>query len=446
MLGLVLQAGYEVTDAVNEADYLIVNTCAFLEAARQESLDTIGALLAEKKESAKLVAAGCMVQKHSGMIREVYPEVQHMLGSGDVMQILQALTKEECTEITSAKSFIEQGDVPRRLSTPKSFAYLKISEGCRKACAYCSIPSIKGPLKSKSIEQVLREVHALLNQGVFEIILIAQDLGDFAKDRGAKNSEGLVQLLREILKIEKPFWLRLLYLYPDEISDELISLMREDRRICPYLDMPIQHVNDELLKQMKRHVTKEQIITLIAKLRDQIPEIFLRTSLIAGFPGETDEQFAELLSFVEECPLDHVGIFQYSREMNTPAGRMENQVPEEVKEARQRALLKVQEKVSARRLKALKKTTLDVIIDGVHPESDLLLVGRHRGQCPDIDGQVIINDARRVQRVGGVYRVEITDIAAPDLVGRAIGASPEWNPTEVVAPAAKKSRLQLASC
>jgi ribosomal protein S12 methylthiotransferase len=447
MLGLVLQHGYEVTDQVEEADFLVVNTCGFLEAARQETLDTIGSLLGDRKEGAKLIATGCMVQKHSDQIRSAYPDVQHMLGSGDIMQILQALQAESHHGITSAKSFLEQGEVPRRLSTPKSFAYLKISEGCRKACAYCSIPSIKGPLKSKSVDQVLKEVHALLNQGVFEIILIAQDLGDYAKDRGALGNEGLVALLKEILKIERPFWLRLLYLYPDEITDELIELMRNDQRIVPYLDMPIQHIDNALLTQMRRHTNREQITGLITKLRERVPGIFLRTSLIVGFPGETEEQFESLVQFVQQYPLDHVGIFQYSREMNTPAGKMENQIAAEVKQSRWDRLMETQAQVSKARLDQLVAQELEVIVDGVHPDSELLLVGRHRGQCPDIDGQVILNDARCVKRIGGVYRVHISQVVAPDLVGQAIAPSQQWNAEEARAAAQpkKKSRLKLAS-
>lgn len=445
MLGLVLQHGYEVTDAVEEADFLVVNTCGFLEAARQETLDTIGSLLGERKPSAKLIATGCMVQKHSEQIRDAYPEVQHMLGSGDIMQILQALQSESHTGITTARSFLEQGEVPRRLSTPKSFAYLKISEGCRKACAYCSIPSIKGPLRSKSTEQVIKEVHALLNQGVFEIILIAQDLGDYAKDRGAIGSNGLVELLREILKIERPFWLRLLYLYPDEISEELIDLMTQDARICPYLDMPIQHIDDGLLQQMRRQTDRAQITGLITKLRERVPGVHLRTSLIVGFPGETEEQFEALAQFVQDYPLDHVGIFQYSREMNTPAGKMENQIPAEVKQARWERLMAIQAEVSGAGLQRLVGQQLEVIVDGVHPDSEHLLVGRHRGQCPDIDGQVIINDGRCVKRVGGVYRVHISQIIAPDLVGQAIAPSSQWNGEEAKAAKKPKRGLQLAS-
>jgi len=415
MLGILLQAGYEITPDLKEADYLVVNTCAFLESSRQESKDTIQELLDSKKELAKLVVTGCMVTKHRKEIEELFPGVHYMLGSGDVQGILKAVQSDrKGQEVGTVRSYLEQGEVPRMLSTPSHYAYLKIAEGCRKACAYCIIPRIKGPLRSKSEEQIIKEFNALISQGVKEIILIAQDLGDYGKD----SKGNLADLLRKILMIKGDYWIRMLYLYPDEIDDELISLMQQDKRICPYLDMPIQHINDEILKKMKRHTDGAQIKSVITRLREKIPNIHIRTSLIVGFPSETEEQFEELLEFVQDYPLNHVGIFKYSQEEGTVAGRMDEQIPDEVKEERHQRLAALQQQISESLNENLIGQKLQVVVEAYHPESELLLVGRHQGQCPEIDGQVILNDWRLVDSFGERYEVEITDVAGYDLIGR----------------------------
>lgn len=436
MLGLLLRAGFEVTPHLDEADYLVVNTCAFLEASRQESKETIEMLLQTKKKSAKLIVTGCMVTKHRQEIETLFPGVHYLLGSGDVEGILEAVRSDlPGKQIGTVKSYLESGEVPRMVSTPSHYAYLKIAEGCRKACAYCIIPKIKGPLKSKSVEQILKEFKALLSQGVKEIILIAQDLGDYAKDRGEKEG-GLAKLLKELLKVEGDYWLRLLYLYPDEITDEVIELLKSDRRLLPYLDMPIQHINNEMLKSMKRHTTGDEIKILMDKLRQALPEIYIRTSLIVGFPGETEEQFKELVDFVKKYQLNHIGIFKYSQEEGTVAGKMENQIPDEIKEKRLQRLAKCQMQVVEKIHEKMLGKVIPVVVEGYHPESQLLMVGRHSGQCPEIDGQIIINDGRKVTGFGERYLVEITDFQGYDLIGRVI--SP-------LSASKKRSRLVLAS-
>ncbi len=415
MLGILLKAGYEVTDAIEEADYLVINTCAFLESSRAESKEAIAELLDLKKESAKLIVTGCMVTKHRSEIESTFPGVHYLLGSGDVEGILKAVQSDAKGEIVgSARSYLEAGEVPRQLSTPHNYAYLKIAEGCRKGCAYCIIPKIKGPLQSKSKEQILKEFRALLSQGIEEIILIAQDLGDYGKDRG---EERLTDLLKEILTVEGDYWIRLLYLYPDEIDDSLIELMRSDRRILPYLDMPIQHINDTILKKMRRHTNAAQIKEIITKLRKAIPDVHIRTSLIVGFPGETEEQFNELLTFVQEHPLNHIGIFTYSQEEGTAAGRMEEQISEDVKFERQAKLAEVQQEIVEQLNSRWIGQEIEVVVENYHPESDLLLVGRYFGQAPEIDGQVILNDWKQVKAFGERYLVEITDAAGYDLIG-----------------------------
>ncbi len=420
MIGILLKNGYEASPTVEDADYLVVNTCGFLEASRQEGVDAIQDLFQRKKKDAKVIVAGCMVQKHSGELKEKFPEIHYLLGSGDVEKILQAVQAGSSGEtVTDAKSYLQWGEVPRTISTPKHYAYLKIAEGCKKRCAFCIIPTIKGPLKSKTEVQVLKEFQALLSQGVFEIILIAQDLGDFGRDRKEKGA--LARLLRSMLEIKQNFWIRLLYLYPDEIDDELISVMKSDSRICPYLDMPLQHVNNEMLKAMHRTTSKEEIVQIIQKLREEIPGIVIRTSLMVGFPGETEEQFQEMLKFVKEHPLDNVGIFQFSLEKEAYAARLENQISEEVKKDRFERLAKAQLKVLRKRQKEWIGKKVIAIVEGFHPESNLLLRARHQGQCPDIDGQIIINDGRRVTQFGKLYEVEITDVSDYDLIGTVLG-------------------------
>lgn len=421
MLGILLKAGYEATEQMEDADFIVINTCGFLQVSRDESMATIDETLKGRKDSAKLIVTGCMVQTHSNDITSQFPKVDYLLGSGDVEGILKAVQSEtQGSQITSAKSYLEAGEVPRRLSTPKHFAYLKIAEGCRKRCAYCIIPDIKGPLKSKTADQVLREFRVLTTGGVKEIILIAQDLGDFGKDIGYKRVDGLIYLIKEILKEPGDFWLRLLYLYPDEITDELIALIKSDSRICPYLDMPIQHVNNEVLKSMNRATSKEDIIDIIGKLKKEIPDISIRTSLIVGYPGETEEQFEELCQFLTEYPLDNVGIFKYSREPDSRSFSLPNQIAEEVKVERYDRLMQIQQKVVEKCLKTKIGQKLAVIVEGYHPESNLLMVARHRGQCPDIDGNIIINDGRKVKGFGQRYLAEITGVAGYDLVARVI--------------------------
>lgn len=421
MLGILLHAGYEVAPTLEEADYIVINTCGFLEASRNESMETVRETLDQRKETAKLIVTGCMVQTHSDELKQKFPGIDYLLGSGDVNGILSAVQSTQKGElITTARSYLEAGEVPRRLSTPKHYAYLKIAEGCRKRCAYCIIPTIKGPLKSKSKEQIMKEFHLLLNQGVQEVILIAQDLGDYGKDGGSKNLAALLDLIKTMLSVDKPFWLRLLYLYPDEITDELIALMKSDKRICPYLDMPIQHINNQVLKAMHRSTSKEDIIAIITKLRREIPEIVIRTSLIVGFPGETEEQFEELVQFIQEHPLDNVGIFKFSREPGSHAYSLPDQISDEVKEQRYHKLMQVQKKTVKKRLKKMIGQRLPVFIEGYHPESKLLMVGRYYGQCPDIDGQVIINDGRKAKAFGQLQTVEITDVSDYDLIGRVL--------------------------
>jgi ribosomal protein S12 methylthiotransferase len=419
MLGILLTSGYEVTEQIEKADYLVVNTCAFLASARKESSDAIESLFDSKKKGAKVIIAGCMVQKHKEELKAQFPDIHYFLGSGDMEKILEAVQSDVKGEaVTSARSYLEWGEIPRQLSTPKNYAYLKIAEGCAKQCAFCIIPKIKGPLRSKPQEQVLKEFDALLAQGVHEVILIAQDLGDYGKER--KEKSGLENLVREMLKRKGDFWLRFLYLYPDEITEELLLLMASDSRICAYLDMPIQHINAAMLKAMRRKTSREQITTTIETLRTKIPGAVIRTSLMVGFPGETDEQFEEMVKFVQEHPLDNIGIFKYSKEEESPSAKMSGHLSDQIKQVRFEKLAAAQMKVVRKRNRTYIGKKLKVIIEGYHPDSPYLMRGRFYGQCPEIDGQVIINDGRKVDAFGKFYEVEITDVADYDLIGRVL--------------------------
>lgn len=417
MIGVLLRAGFTAVNETTDADYLVVNTCGFLESAREEGFRTIEALFQEKKKTAKVIVAGCMVRGSKDSLKERFPEIHYFLGSGDMERVLEAVLSDEQGEyLSDAKSYLQQGEVPRTLSTPKHYAYLKIAEGCKKRCAFCIIPLIKGKLVSKSVSQVMREFLLLINEGCKEVILIAQDLGDFGKDRGEDNA--LETLLKEMVKVQGDYWIRLLYLYPDEITEGVIQIVKENPQICPYLDMPLQHINDRILKRMHRKTDRKQIETIIATLRKEIPEIVIRTSLMVGFPGETEEEFVELLDFVKNYKLDNVGIFKYSREEESYSAKLDGHISEEVKEDRYQRLAKAQQdvlegdKYIGRRLR--------VLIDGYHPESKDLLVGRFYGQCPEIDGRVIINDWRKVTGFGEFYEVEITDSIGYDLIGRVL--------------------------
>lgn len=421
MIGIVQQHGFEVTADTKNADYVVVNTCGFLQASRDESLATIRSLINQCPEHTKIIATGCMVQLQPKELEELQDRIHFMLGSGDTEHIVTALLSEYPGKtVTSAKSYLERGDIPRTLSTPPHYAYVKISEGCRKHCSYCIIPTIKGPLRSKSESQIIKEFHALHYNGVREFILVAQDLGDWGKDIGFSDSQGLIHLLTQLLKTPLNFSIRLLYVYPDEVSDGLIEVMASDNRIIPYLDMPIQHCNDTILHAMRRSTSKEQIVNRITALRQALPNIALRTSVIVGFPGETDAHHKELCAFVKEMNFSHLGIFGYSREERSASFSLPEQIDTPTIQARCNTIADIQKKIVRRRHKTLVGTTQEVIVDGYHPETKLLMTGRLESQCPDVDPCVIINEHSNVDAFGEKYLVEISDTSDYDLVGRVL--------------------------
>jgi len=421
MLGRILEQGHQLTGDLSAADFIIINTCGFLEASREEALETIEYAIDHKKEIAKIIVTGCMAQLQPPELEELTPYIHYVLGSGDIDKIIEAIeSPTPGSYVSTARSYLEKSSDPRVLATSPHYAYLKIAEGCRKRCTYCIIPDIKGPLRSKSAEQILEEFNALLDKDVWEIVLIAQDLGDWGRDLGFTGSEGLVHLLQQILTIKRDFRIRLLYLYPDEITDELIDLLNADERILPYLDMPIQHINDDILRAMRRKTCKKDITDIVTSLREKVPNISIRTSIMVGFPGETSEQFEELKAWIQEHPLDNIGLFAYSNEPLSQSFSLPEQIDETVKQERCEELMAAQKAIVIERNNAFIGKTIPVIIDGYHPETELLMTGRHIGQAPEIDACVLINDHEAVEQFGEPYWVEITESSDYDLIGRAV--------------------------
>lgn len=376
-------AGYKLTQDIAKADLIILNSCAFLKEARDETIKELKTIFDSKKKLASVIVTGCMLKLHLKELQKQFPD---------------AVYKENLTS-----------NAERLLST-FPYAYLKIAEGCSKRCSYCIIPDIKGPLKSRPIKQIVDEFKSLLDAGIFEIILIAQDLGDFGKDSG----ESLKELLKTLLKTKRDFWLRLLYLYPDEIDAELIEIIKSDERICPYVDMPIQHINERILKAMRRKTTPAQISNIMGKLSG----ITIRTSLIIGFPGETDEEFQELVEFVKKHELAYSGIFKFSKEGS--ASTLDNQISQEIKEKRYEILKNTLFSIQQKKHQKLIGKRVEAIVDCYHPESSLLMIARLKTQCPEVDPFIIINDAGKIKKFGEVHRVEISALSDSDLVGKII--------------------------
>jgi len=417
MLTFLLKDGHKLIGEEEKADVLLINTCGFLKESRKEAIETIEELLQRKRSDAKVIVTGCMVQNHKEEIEKRFKgKIHFYLGSGDIDQILKAIHSKEKGEYISKRCSFINMSVPRVIATPSHFAYVKIAEGCSKNCSYCIIPKIKGPLKSRSSEHIIREIETLLSDGVKEIILVAQDLADFGKDR--KEEKALCTLLEEILAIKKDFWLRLLYVYPDDMPKDLINIMSKDSRVCRYIDMPIQHVSDKILRKMKRKTSKEKIIHTIETLREKMPDISIRTSLIVGFPSETEEDFQQLVDFLKTYKLDHVGIFTYSREELSSSYDLEDQIPEDVKKKRAEILTKVQLDIAKEKNQKKLGKVVKAIVEGYHNESSYLALARSQKQAPEIDSQIIINDVSKIKKFGQFADVEITAAIDFDLIGQ----------------------------
>jgi ribosomal protein S12 methylthiotransferase len=422
MLGYLSKEDYEVTTDERQADIIIVNTCSFINDAKQESIDTI-LDLADRKHDARcnlLIVTGCLPQRYQQELAKELPEVDIFIGTGDYPRIAEIIAeKKESSEqlcYTGDPNFVYNDELPRLQSSPHYTAYLKIAEGCSNNCAYCVIPSLRGALRSRPLATLLAEARVLVEGGVKELNLIAQDITAYGKDLAERPT--LEELVKEIAKLEGVKWIRLLYAYPDGVTDSLISLIKNEPKVCKYLDLPIQHISDPILKRMKRRSGEEQIRTLIAKLRQEIPDIAIRTSLIVGFPGETPEDFKKLLQFVEETRFDRLGVFCYSREEGTPAADMPEQVSERVKRERHKKLMRTQARVSFKHNRTLVESEEEVLVEGYSEETELLLKGRSSRQAPDVDGQVYITAGNA--NVGDIVRLKITDSSDYDLIGEIV--------------------------
>lgn len=419
MAGLIQGSnGYVLSHEANDAEVIIVNTCGFIDEAKKESIDTIlgAAQYKEKGNCKKLVVTGCLSERYPQELKESLPEVDLITGTAAFSRILEELdsvTGSKTQQVHIHTDRLKDYDLPRANSLSTHSAYLKLAEGCAKRCAFCIIPKLRGPLRSRSIQSLVLEANNLCKNGVRELNLIAQDLTDFGRDR--KDGTTLAGLLRELVKTPDLKWLRLFYVYPDQLDDEVIQLVRDEEKICKYLDVPIQHISDKILTRMNRHCSSEQVKDMVRRLKREIPGVVLRTSLMVGFPGETEEDFKQLKDFVAEGHLDHVGVFTYSHEEGTPSFRLPDDVPAEVKQARQKEIYDIQEQIQNERLQSWIGRKLEVLVEGPHPDTELLLKSRFYGQAPQIDNAVLINDG--IANIGDFKTVEITEVAGLDLIG-----------------------------
>jgi ribosomal protein S12 methylthiotransferase len=424
MIGLMRSDGYILVDAPEDADVLVVNTCAFIESAKEESIDTILEMADHKASGTaeRLIVTGCMAQRYGDELSREMPEVDVFLGTNEFKRINAAIRNElpDRTYITYG-SALYTSDEDRVNSIRGGSAYLKIAEGCNRTCTFCIIPKIRGKQVSRPIDDLLREARMLGAAGVKEVNLIAQDLTSFGVDYGNRAAlEDLLVGLEDVPGIE---WVRLHYAYPWNVTDRLLGIMRDSNKVVPYMDMPLQHISDNILKRMRRNVKRDAQRALIARLRD-IPDMVLRTVFITGFPGETDADFAELMAWADEVQFDRVGVFAYSPEENTDAFEMDDQVPTEIAEARRDALMEQQQAISRSKNQALIGSKMRVLVDGMSKEHELVMEGRHYGQALDIDGVVYLSfeDGAAPVTPGQFVDVEIDDASDYDLVGVVRGA------------------------
>jgi ribosomal protein S12 methylthiotransferase len=418
MLGLLSRAGHTIVNRPEEAEVIIVNTCGFIDPAKEESVETI-LEQAQYKKTGKcrlLIVTGCLAQRYSKEIMDEIPEVDAVIGTGRFTEILDVIneceSKHERLAAVDKPKFPDIKGIPRVLTTPSHTAYLKISEGCSNCCTYCVIPQLRGPHVSRPLDEVLDEAQHLVDRGVKEIILVGQDLTRYGQD--LKGDVSLVGLLKELVKIPGLVWVRLLYCYPDRVTDELIDTIAEEEKVCNYIDIPIQHIHPEILRKMNRPANPEQIRNLLSKLRKRIPDIIIRTSLIVGFPGEGEEEFQELVDFVKEFQFNRVGVFPYSKEEGTPAARFPEQVDDKTKETRRDALMSVQQRISKRLNRQRVGQVCKVLIEGTSSEG--VYFGRSYGEAPEIDGQVFVISNRPL-KAGDFVDVKITKAYEYDLLG-----------------------------
>lgn len=426
MLGILTNAGFELTEDLSEAHVIIINTCTFIDPAKDESIQTLLEAAEYKKTGCceRLVAAGCLTQQYKRALSKEIPEIDIFIGTDSWQDILDAIV--ESYQQNGKKIFrfdtapCEHEElVPRQSLTPEYSAYVKIAEGCNNGCTFCYIPYVRGAMHSRPIGSVVREVKALTAVGVKEINLIAQDLSCYGRD--LKDGTNLCKLLKELVKIDKIKWIRLFYLYPTYFTDELLDLITKEDKICKYVDIPLQHISDNVLQRMRRQDTAESIRLLLHKLKQAQPKITVRTTLMVGFPGETDSDFEELCEFIREIRFDDLGAFMYSPQDGTPAAHMPNQVPESVKEERYHKLMAIQAKISEENDRALIGTTTEVLIEEILKDKKGFVQAKGRAifQAPEVDGNIYVEGSKDILP-GDFIKVRITDGYAYDLIGERI--------------------------
>jgi ribosomal protein S12 methylthiotransferase len=432
MLGIAQQAGHEITTDASGADVLIVNTCAFIDSAKQESVDAILEMAGHKRDGTctRLVVTGCLAERYRDELEKEIPEIDAVLGTGEVDRILSAIGDRQTAVMPltfhrnlTAKdlpTYLYDAETPRLMTTPKHFAYVKIAEGCDYTCAFCIIPTLRGKYRSRTPASIVREARAMAERGVRELLLISQDTTFYGIDRGERGA--LARLLRELNAIDGLRWIRLLYLYPTTITDDVLETMAECEKVCRYVDLPLQHASAAVLKRMRRPGNRRTYDALLDRIRRRVPGVSLRTTLIVGFPGETDEDFGELEGFVTDTRFDHVGVFTYSHEEGTRAFDLPDDVPATVKRRRRNALMAKQKRIVARTQKGRIGSELEVLIDGPSAEHEFVLQGRLEGQAPDIDAIVVLTDADpELYAPGDLIRARITGAREYDLVAAPLG-------------------------
>ena len=432
MLGALEKEHYHMAQSPADAEVIIVNTCSFIQASKEESVDTI-LEMADQKINGKckiLVASGCMPQRYSKEMQKEMPEIDLLVGTGQYHKITEALADLKrdralgdpipARVYIDQPAFIHTENDARMHTGPKYSGYLKLSEGCNRRCAFCIIPQLRGNVRSRTVASLVEEAKNMAAQGVRELNLVAQDLTEYGMEW--KYKENLEMLLPQLAKVEGIEWIRLHYVYPDQFSDELVDIIAREPKIVKYLDMPIQHTNDRVLKTMNRRLTKAKLFDLIGKLREKIPNIVFRTSIIVGFPGETEEDFKELCTDLEALKLDHVGVFRYSKEEGTKAALMGEQIHPSVKRRRYKTLTNILQSNHSEKLNAMLGQTVDAMIEGESEESELLVKARMSTQAQEIDGHILINDLGDHEDImpGDLVRVELTEIAGTELVGRIV--------------------------
>lgn len=424
MLGDLKEHDIELTANPSEADILIVNTCSFIKSAKEESITTI-LNMADYKNKAKgrcraLIVAGCLGERYQSTLLEEMPEIDAVIGTGSwhrVVEVIEAVLAGKRLVVADEKITIYNDKMARIMTTPQYRAYVKIADGCDNRCTYCVIPSVRGAFRSRPIESIVAEVRNMAQAGVKEIDLIAQDTTSYGRD--LYGSPQLVKLLRELVKIDGIHWIRILYCYPKYFTDELIDIMAKEPKICKYVDLPLQHADDTVMKAMNRHDTRKSVEALLKKVRERIPGVAVRTSFIVGFPGETDEQYQNLRSFVEAQRFDKVGVFTYSHEEDTPAYSMPNQIDDDVKQARYHDLMSLQCKISEELNQSLEGQIMEVMVEGRDSDQKNVAYGRTYREAPDVDGQVYIEGDTDSQP-GDIIKIKVVQGFTYDILGEKI--------------------------